>query len=76
MAEDEFIDDRDELKFHLIRAEYHLRKALVVLARMNPKRSVFYAALLQRAHEIALALYRQEAPQPRSKREPPPSVSQ
>jgi DnaJ-domain-containing protein 1 len=55
-----FKDDREELRFHLIRSEYHLRKALVVLMRLNPRRSLMYSALLSRAHQIALALYHQE----------------
>lgn len=54
--------DQDELmKFHLIRAEHHLQKALdTVYTTKGPIRGLLYRLRLGRAQSTALVLYKKE----------------
>lgn len=58
---DEFKDTTDELRYHLVRAEYHARKAhdLLFEAR-GPKRSMWFRMLVGRAQSILISLWVQE----------------
>lgn len=65
---DRFKDERDEYEFNLIRAEYHLHRAMELANKMDaPKRSLVYKTLLSRAYGIVAGLYRQESQARRSK---------
>lgn len=58
---DEFKDTTDELRFHLVRAEYHARKAHDLLfTAEGPKRSMWFRMLAGRAQSILMGLFVQE----------------
>lgn len=51
----------DEYRFHLIRAEYHLERAMGLLeGPAEPKRSFRCQMLLSRAHGIIAGIFKQE----------------
>lgn len=51
----------DEYRFHLIRAEYHMERAMRLLDGPNePKRSFQCRMLLNRAHGIVSGIFKQE----------------
>lgn len=58
---DEFKDATDELRYHLVRAEYHARKAHDLLFKPEgPKRSMWFRMLAGRAQSILIGLWVQE----------------
>ena len=58
----EFKDAQEEYLYHMIRAEYHIRRAMDQVDKPNgPKRSLVLKTLLGRAHGIVKGLYHQEA---------------
>lgn len=57
-----FKDAQEEYLYHMIRAEYHIKRALAMVDRpKGPKRSLTLKMLLRRAHGIVSGLYFQEA---------------
>lgn len=57
-----FKDAEDEFAYHLIRAEYHTKRALEQCTKPNGiVRSLLCKSLLRRAHGILVGLYTQEA---------------
>jgi len=56
-----FKDAQEEYLYHLIRAEYHIQRAMAQVDKpKGPKRSLILKSLLRRAHGIVIGLYRQE----------------
>lgn len=62
MDEMKFKDAEDEYAYNLIRAEYHIRQALLQITKPGgPRRSLMCKTLLARAHGIITGLYTQES---------------
>lgn len=56
-----FKDAQEEYQYNLIRAEYHIGRALTLAEQAGaPKRSLVCKMLLHRARGIITGLYRQE----------------
>lgn len=55
-------DPTEEYMFHLIRAEFHMHRAMELLeGPVEPKRTFRCQMLLRRAHGIIAGIYKQEA---------------
>jgi hypothetical protein len=58
---DAFNNTTDELYFHLVRAEYHARKAHDLLYKENaPRRSIWYRMSVSRAQSLLMTLWIRE----------------
>jgi hypothetical protein len=58
---DEFKSPTDEFHFHLVRAEFHMERAMQLLeGQTEPRRSLRCQMLIGRAHGIIASIFKQE----------------